>query len=221
MSKPPTAPAATVLRLSRYHCFLGELQRSAEPGLIRSREIADELGLSEETVRHDLSFVAVKGRSGAGYDPSALFEAIQAFLDLSALHPFFAIGNTDILRGLTITFPAADFGMRPVAYFSERPEDVGMEVDGLPIQALSAVATTARESGATIALVACEPAAVDSVLENLSCAGIKGVLMLTPVLRPTHPASMDVTYFRIPCSLKALAGAEPAASTPSCCGSNG
>jgi redox-sensing transcriptional repressor len=221
MSESPTASAATVLRLSRYHCLLGELRRSAEPGLIRSREIADELGLSEETVRHDLSFVGVKGRSGAGYDPAALFDAIQAFLDLSALHPFFAIGNADILRGLAITFPAADFGMRPVAYFSEHPEDVGVEVDGLPIRDLSAVAATARDSGVTIALVACRPTDVDAVLDVLSCAGIKGVLMLTPVLRPKHPSTMDVTYFRIPCSLKALASSEPATPPAPCCGSKG
>ena len=216
MPEPIAAPPASVLRLSRYHCFLGELQREGDHGLIRSREIAEELGVSEETVRHDLSFVSIKGRSGAGYDPSALYEAIQDFLDLSALHPFLAVGNADVLRGLTVTFPAADFGMRPYAYFSDRAEDVGEKVDGTPILGLDEVAASAAPSNVTIALVACAPDAVEGVLDVLAAGGIRGVLMLTPMLRPKHPEGMHVTYFRMPCALKSLASAQPAPA-PSCC----
>lgn len=60
-----------------------------------------------------------------------------------------------------------------------------------------------------MALVACAPEAVDATLEALTCAGITGVLMLTPVLRPEHPEGMSVTYFRMPCALKALASSPP------------
>lgn len=63
--------------------------------------------------------------------------------------------------------------------------------------------------GATVALVACEPAAVQDVLRSLDDAGIHAVLMLTPTLRPQHPEGMDVTHFRIPCALKALASTVP------------
>ena len=208
-------PAAVVLRLSRYHCFLGELEGSLHPGRIRSREIAEELGLSEETVRHDLSYIDNEGRPGAGYDSQTLLAALQDFLDLSTEHPFIAIGNRDILAGLSMTFPAEAFGLRAVGYFSDRSEDVGQTVTGLEIHPASEIPVLARSLGVTIALVACEPGSVDETLEILSGSGVNGVLLLTPVLRPKHPEGMTVTYFRIPCALKSLVSAEGATRT--CC----
>jgi hypothetical protein len=63
--------------------------------------------------------------------------------------------------------------------------------------------------------VACEPGSVTAALEASHAGGIDAVLMLTPVLRPHHPDGMQVTYFRIPCSMKSLASAAP--QRPTCC----
>jgi redox-sensing transcriptional repressor len=211
-----------MLRLSRYHCLLGELLGTATPHKVTSRQIADELGLSEETVRHDLRNVPIEGRPGSGFDLPSLHAALQEYLDLSVGHPFLAVGNVELLRGLTVTFPAAAFGMRPAAYLSDRAEDVGEEVDGLTIAPLADAGRLAAEHDVSLALVACAPGAVDGVLEALSSAGITGVLMLTPVMRPRHPEGMNVTYFRMPCALKSLAASEPASAEglalPSSCG---
>jgi len=221
MTSSPRASDASMLRLSRYHCFLGATLDPENPRRVTSRELASELGLSEETVRHDLKYVPIEGRPGAGYDAGALHAALQEYLDLSAGHPFITVGNADILRGLTVTFPAGEFGMQTVGYLSERPEDVGVDVAGIAISSLADAATLVSELGVSLALVACAPDAVDSVLELLAAAGITGVLMLTPVLRPQHPEGMSVTYFRMPCALKSLAGTEShiqESTTPSCCG---
>jgi len=220
MSESPRASEASMLRLSRYHCFLGEMMGSPSHRPVTSRQIAKELGLSEETVRHDLKHVPIEGRPGAGYDVTALHEALQEYLDLSAGHPFLAVGNADILRGLTITFPAEGYGMQPVGYLSDRAEDVGVEVAGITISPMSDAAALAEEFEVSLALVACAPEAVDAVLSTLAAAGITGVLMLTPVLRPHHPKGLNVTYFRMPCALKSLAAQEAptVGPAPSCCG---
>jgi redox-sensing transcriptional repressor len=204
--------------MSRYHCFLGEVAGARPMSRITSREIAAELGLSEETVRHDLKYVDIEGRPGAGYDLEELLAALTEYLDLSAGHPFIAIGNVDMLRGLAVTFPAASFSLRLVAYFSDRPQDVGELVGDVAIQPLSAVADPEARVGATLALLACAPEAVESVLEALHAASVNSVLMLTPVLRPKHPQGMNVTYFRMPCALKTLAASGGTLSGgPSCC----
>lgn len=208
-----------MLRLSRYHCLLGEILGTRPTRPVTSREIAEELGLSEETVRHDLKNVRIEGRPGAGYDLAALYGALQEFLDLSAAHPFVVVANSDMLRGLTVTFPASVFGMRPVAYFSDRAQDAGTDIEGIPVEPISAALERVPELEVSLALVACAPQAVDGVLEALSAAGISGVVMLTPVLRPQHPEGMSVTYFRMPCALKSLAASEPASG--SCCGGVG
>ncbi len=219
MSDAPRAPQASTLRLSRYHCFLGELIRSDDAPRIRSREMAEELGVSEETVRRDLSYVDVEGRPGAGYDPSELYLALESYLGLSASFPFVAIGDRDMLGSLATIFPAEEFGLEAEAYFSVRPEDDGAAVGGVPVYALADLPSVAERLSAKVAVVACVPSSVQDALARLDEAGIRSVLMLTPTLRPVHPEGMDVTYFRIPCALKALAGAVPHAAP--CCTTSG
>jgi redox-sensing transcriptional repressor len=215
MSDVARAPEASMLRLSRYHCFLGDVLRTGEALRVTSHEIADELGMSEESVRRDLSYIDIEGRPGSGYDPATLYDALESYLGLTDAYPFVAIGDLDMLRALAVVFPAATFGLEAGAYFSPRTKDVGHDVEGVPVHALDELPTIAREIPASVALVACEPESVQDALRLLDQEGIRAVLMLTPVLRPRHPAGMEVTYFRIPCALKALASIGPKAA-PRC-----
>jgi redox-sensing transcriptional repressor len=212
------APEPSVLRLSRYHCFLGELMGVRSSRRVTSRELAEELGLSEETVRHDLKYVDVEGRPGAGYEMTALYEALQSYLELSPGHPVAIVANADMARGLQVTFPAESYGLSVVAYLSERAEDVGERVGDLTIAPLADIATMAAATGASVAIVAVAPDHLEEVLDHLAAAGLGGALLLTPALRPYRPEGIEVTYFRIPCALKSLASAHPAApATSGCC----
>ena len=215
MSDSTRAPESSMLRLSRYHCFLGELLREEWAGRLTSREIAEELGVAEETVRRDLSYVDVEGRPGAGYDPSELYAALQSYLGLSADYPFVAVGSAQMLMALDTIFPADEFGMQMVACFSERDGDEGAVIGGVEVRPLAELPSLDPALGASVALVACEPRSVTVALEGLHSAGIDAVLMLTPAIRPQHPEGMSVTYFRIPCSLKSLASSTP--QHPTCC----
>jgi redox-sensing transcriptional repressor len=217
------APEASVLRLSRYHCFVGELIHSGDTKRLTSSRIAAELGVSDEAVRRDLSYVDVEGRPGAGYAHRELYDALANFLDLSAGHPFAAVGNRRFLEGLSTVFPAETFGLRAVAYFSEDPEDFGRSIDGIQVRSLDDAAEVVSRLGVGIALVATAPEFVPDTLERLYAAGVGGALLLTPVLDTRHPEGMNVTFFRIPCTLKALAAthvdraAEMKPTAPSCC----
>ena len=149
--------------------------------------------------------------------------ALASFLGLSAESPFIVVGGLPMLEALPVVFPAAEFGMRPIAYFSERDQDTGSIVGGIEVRPLSEIASMECPPDNVVALVACEPGRVDETLEALSVAGVNGVLMLTPRLRPVHPEGMQVTYFRIPCALKSLATSslpadQPSAPTRTCCG---
>ena len=91
-----------------------------------------------------------------------------------------------------------------VAFFSERPEDANSTVSNEQVHLLEQIPTVMRDVGVAIALVACAPPAVKETLDLLSQAGVRGVVMLTPVLRPEHPDGMNITYFRMPCAPKSL-----------------
>lgn len=216
MSRSSRAPEASVLRLSRYHCYVGELIASRDDQRLTSQRIASDLGVSEEAVRRDLSFVDFEGRPGAGYPHAELHEALGRFLALSSQHPFVVVGNRALLEGLEIMFPAAEFGLRAVAYFSENPAEAGVRVGDLEVHDLSELDAVVASLGVRIALVATAPALVQDTLTRLKRAGIDGALMLTPVLDTRHPEGMNITHFRIPCTLKALAST-PVATTACGC----
>jgi len=222
MAHPTPVSESARLRLARYHCFLEELLNDGQSASITSRGMAKQLGVTEESVRSDLSVVNIKGRPGEGYDIKALHAALAEFLGLSAESPFIVVGSLPLLEALPIIFPADEFGMRPIAYFSEREQDAGIVVGGIEVRPLSEIERLDALADNVSAIVACEPGSVDEALEALSVAGVNGVLMLTPRLRPVHPDGMLVTYFRIPCALKALASSAHVAEAPlsargSCC----
>ena len=222
MSQPTQVSESARLRLARYHCFLEELLNDGQSASITSRGMATQLGVTEESVRSDLSRVNIKGRPGEGYDAAALHAALAEFLGLSEVSPFIVIGSLPLLEALPIIFPASEFGMQPIAYFSERAQDTGIIVGGIEVRPLAEIESLDALPDNVSAVVACEPGSVDQALEALSAAGVRGVLMLTPRLRPVHPEGMLVTYFRIPCALKSLASSVHTAEAPvsapgSCC----
>ncbi|MBE0477342.1 MAG: hypothetical protein IBX62_09620 [Coriobacteriia bacterium] len=205
MHDGPTVPDATVYRLSLYHCFLGELLRAGAPERITSRQLAGELGIKEETVRRDISFVGDIGRPGAGYSPHELFDRFAEFLGLDEEYPIVKVGTADMLSALNVVFPARSYGVRPVAYFSERPEDAGEVVDGIEIHHLTDLAKVEPGSLTDVALVACSPGWVQISVDLLHEAGVGGALLLTPVIKVERPDGMAITQLRMPCDIKSLA----------------
>lgn len=203
--KPAMAPEATVYRLSLYHCYLGELHRTEGAQRITSRRLAEELNIKDETVRRDLSFLGAGGRPGSGYESADLFASLQDYLGLSDEYPIIKVGSRQMIESLSVVFPSAAYGVKPVAYFSENPEDVGALVHGIEIRPIEELPALDRSLNATVALVACAPKVVQRVIDLLNEAGISGVLLLTPSIKLKKPKDMTLTHVRMPCDLKSIA----------------
>lgn len=205
MADAVRVPDASVYRLSLYHCYLGEMLRVGESARVTSRQLAAELGVKEETVRRDLSFIGGVGRPGAGYDLRVLFDALQAFLGLKDEYPIIKVGSAQMLEALSVVFPAHSYGVEPVGYFSELPDDVGRQVHGIEVRHITDIPELDQDLGVSVALVATSPGWVKLTLELLAKAGIEGVLLLTPAIRLDAPDGMTVTHVRMPCDIKSLA----------------
>ncbi len=199
------APDATLYRLSLYHCYLSELIRVGAPERITSRQLADELGIKEETVRRDISFVGDIGRPGAGYDPEVLFREFTSYLGLSDEYPLIMVGTARMLEALQVVFPSERFGVKPAGLYSELPEDAGAVVGGLTVAHLTDLSRLNQSLGVRVALVACSPGWVQVSLDLLAGAGITGALLLTPIIRIRKPEGMTITQMRMPCDIKSLA----------------
>lgn len=205
VSNGNSAPDATVYRLSLYHCYLGELLRADPDARLTSGSMAAKLDIKDETVRRDISFIGQVGRPGAGYGARELFDAIQQFLGLKEEYPVIRIGSAEMLKALQVVFPASSYGVRPVAYFSERPEDVGTTIDNIPIKSVTDIPELDPSLEVTVGLVACAPAWVQVVIDQCAKAGLKGILLLTPALSVDRPEGVAVTQIRMPCDIKSLA----------------
>ncbi len=205
MSEARTAPDATLYRLSLYHCYLGELIRVGAPARITSRQLADELDIKEETVRRDISFVGDIGRPGAGYEPEVLYREFTAFLGLSDEYPIVKIGSAAMLGALSVVFPPDRYGVKPVAYFSEVPEDVGTMVGDVEVRHITDLTKLDPALGVDVALVACSPSWVQITVDLLAEAGIHGALLLTPAVHVNRPNDMVISQIRMPCDIKSLA----------------
>ncbi len=199
------APDATLYRLSLYHCYLGELLRVGAPERITSSELARELGIKEETVRRDISFVGEIGRPGAGYKPEDLYREFTRYLGLEEQYPIAMVGTARMLEALQVVFPSERYGVKPVALFSELPEDAGVQVGDLTVQHLTELAKLDRDLGVTVALVACSPGWVQVTLDLLANAGVTGVLLITPAIHIRKPEGMQIHQVRMPCDIKSLA----------------
>jgi redox-sensing transcriptional repressor len=198
-------PEASIYRLSLYHCYLGEAIRTGSTGKITSRQLAEELGIKEETVRRDMSFIGGVGRPGAGYQSDTLFAALTEFLGLTDDYPIIKVGTAQMLSALRVVFPAHSYGVLPAGYYSELPEDVGKVVDGLEIKHITDLPKLDRALGITVALVACSPGWVQMVIDLLDKAGVTGVLLLTPAIKLNRPEDMQINHVRMPCDIKSLA----------------
>ncbi len=162
-----TVSEASVYRLSLYHCWLGEVVRAADNTKVTSPELSEQLGIKEETVRRDLSFVGGSGRPGSGYDVSTLFLAIQQFLGLEDSYPIIRIGSAQMLESLAVVFPPDAYGVKPVAYYSELPEDVGKLVHGIEVKHLTDLPNIDSSLNVDVAMVACSPSWVVLTMELL------------------------------------------------------
>lgn len=196
---------ASVYRLSLYHCYFLQVLRTVGESHITSGAIAEELGFKEETVRRDLSYVGGVGRPGSGYDVRTLFNAIQAFLGLIDEYPVVAVGTAQMLEALSLVFPAANYGLRVSAYYSEDAGDVGKVIDGIEVHHTSQLPEMDASLGISVALLACTPPKVNESVALLAEAGVKGIFVLTPAIRIERPEGVTITHIRIPCDVKSLA----------------
>ena len=206
MKRQDRIPDETIYRLSLYHCYVGEILRRGDATMrITSAQLAEELGVKQETVRRDISFMGGAGRPGAGYVVGELFEKLKSFLGLCDEYPVVRVGTVDMLRALEFVFPEESFGLRPVAYYSELPSDVGTIVSGVEVRHINEIPRIDLALDAHVALVACSRPALDRVLGLLGEVGVGGVLLLTPAVQYKKPADMVVRHMRMQCDIKSLA----------------
>ena len=186
MNHAPQIPDPAVRRLSLYPRQLEALEAD-RVATVSSRKLAQPLGLTDAQVRRDLAYFGQFGRSGVGYEVTALIHRLRSILGTDRISQALLVGAGNIGRALVAYQGFRTRGFELVAVFDTDPDMVGQQVAHLFIQPMEELAGTAKQHRARLAIVAVPAAAAQDVADRLIAAGIRGILNFAPTRLDTHP----------------------------------
>ena len=172
---------------------------------VSSQELAKQFGLNSAQIRKDLAYFGEFGVRGVGYSVAELRQQLTKILGLDVTHRVGIIGAGHLGLALANYKGFADAGFHIVALFdTDRHKIIAGDDTNLPIHHLRDLARVVAEQAIDLAVIAVPGATAQSVLDEVTAAGVKAVLNFAPVPLKTKPGvklkTVDLTI-----SLESLA----------------
>lgn len=201
--KRKTLPKPVIRRLPRYLTHVHEL-RHAGREWVSSQDIADALGLTSSTVRQDLSYLDMAGKSKRGYETQTLELVLQHELGVDSLHRTVIVGAGYMGSALALHGALAEHGFETCGVFDKDGRVVGTRVGELRVQPMTELKPVIKNKKVDIGIIAVPVHAAQEVAEQLVNAGVNGLLNLAyaHIRVPDHITLVDA---RILASLQELA----------------
>ncbi len=198
----PQVPKAVVSRLSLY---LRELHRLARDGkeTISSTQLGKLLGCTAAQVRKDMANFGQFGYPGVGYRCAELVTAIKQIMGTHQPWSVALVGIGNLGQALLGYRGFTDQGFRIVAAFDLDPHLIGTDVQGIPVFAVDELASVIREQSIRLAILAVPSSAAQEMADELTKAGIEGILNFAPVTL-SHPPSVHTVGVDLAIELEQL-----------------
>jgi len=204
MVDPVGVALPTLRRLPLYLRLFDERRRAGEAWL-SSETMSRCLGLSAIQIRKDLSSIGALGSPKRGFPVEATAATLGAFLRADEYASAFLIGAGSLAQALLDDESIGLHGFEIAALFHPAPALAGTRIGGREVLPLSKLPDLSRRMGIRLAILAVEPAWVDSTLEVLAASSVAGLVDLTGSSR-SNPEGMVVLKTSFGASLAALAG---------------
>lgn len=187
MPTRPKIPRPTVKRLSLY---LRELESRLEQHVvtISSKQLGEQLGLTDAQVRKDLACFGQFGHPGVGYRTMELVGKLRNILGVDRHWNAAVIGAGNIGRALTSYPRFSRKGFEIVAVFDNDSAVVGKRIAGHEVLPLAALKRIVAERDVKIGVVAVPAEAAQAVADQLIAAGVTGILNFAPRRLDVHDA---------------------------------
>ena len=183
----PDVPEVVVERLPQYVRALAQLLDDGVP-VTNSQQLGARLQITPAQIRKDLSYFGRFGKQGRGYHVSSLLAELKQILGLDAEWNVAVIG-VGRLGNAILNYPGfTPDGFHLVAAFDANPENVGQQVGGITVQAMSDLATIVAERAIAIAIVAVPGAHTQGVIDRLVECGVRAILNYAPVNAQVPPS---------------------------------
>jgi len=199
-------PPAVIRRMAQYDCLLTDWLLGGINDWVTSKELAKALGVTEVTVRSDLSYLGTDpGVRGVGYQVFKLKQLLDGFLGLPSQVPIAFVGSLRTMDVFFDFFAIERFGFSLTAFFSESPNDFDAIINGHEVWSITKIPSAVADMGIKVAIVATRPTWVQHTVNLLAQGGIRSILILTPAAEIKVPENVKVSLVGVPCELKTLA----------------
>jgi len=169
--------------VSRLSLYLRELQRLERSGVVTtsSTKLGEMLGFTDAQVRKDLANFGQFGYPGVGYRCSELIATIRQIMGTDQRWPVALIGVGNLGRALLGYRGFANQGFYAVAAFDLDARIIGTRIEGIPVFHLDELQETIKEKSIRLAMLAVPAQAAQEVAEQITAAGICGILNFAAV----------------------------------------
>ncbi len=175
------APVPTLERLATYLTVLTGF-KSKGVDTVSSIDIEQHAGVNAAQVRKDLSLFGGFGKTGVGYNVTALHEHISKILKLEHTQRVLLVGAGNLGSALA-GYPALRTeNFKIVAVFDNNPRKIGAEIWGISIKDIASLVDENRSLGAKIGIIAVPASWAQQTAERLVEAGVLNILNFAPVV---------------------------------------
>jgi redox-sensing transcriptional repressor len=173
-------PLLTVRRLSLYLRYLEGLTETSRR-TVSSRQLGQDLGLTDAQVRKDLGYFGHFGRPGVGYDVPVLAQRLRAILGTDRIWSVVLVGAGSLGSALLRYRGFFRKGFRIAAAFDAAPGKVGRKLGEVVVRPMSELGPVIRRGRIRLGIIATPAQAGQKVADALCRAGVKGILNFAPV----------------------------------------
>jgi len=176
-------PKPSIERYCRMYSYLERLQEGGVEK-VQSKEIGELLGVTDFTVRKDLSFLNREKNEARSYNVEKLKELIGRYFKLDRNRKACVVGLGRIGTALLAYGGFSQRGFTIVAGFEEsinRLELIKTDVKLYPAYQLEDVV---KREGIEVAMVAVPAEAAKAVIGRLAAAGVRQIVNFAPVAVP-------------------------------------
>lgn len=169
----------TTNRMSVYLRCLNELTAEGAK-TVSSEKLAERFHLNSAQIRKDLAYFGEFGVRGVGYYVEDLREHLMKILGLNKEHCVAIIGAGRLGTALTDYYGFSQTNFTVVALFDADESKIGQRVGDVEIFDIKDFAEVAKKDKIDVAVIAVPAPLAQSVLEQVTSAGIKAVMNFAP-----------------------------------------
>jgi redox-sensing transcriptional repressor len=171
----------TIERLSTYRRVLEDLHGKGIQ-YVYSHQLAEYVDVTSAQLRRDLSAFGSFGNISRGYNVQQLITTLSELLGTSAIQPVALIGVGNLGRTLLSYGGFSERGFSVDVVFDQDPSKVGRVIAGRRCHDIKDAETILKEHPVQIAILACQPQGLQSLVDRFAAAGVKSFLSFVPAI---------------------------------------